>query len=1042
MKLKRIISVLLCACIAFTMVCLAVSCKTNETPTSTPTEGADNTPTEKPTETPTETPTEKPTEKPTEPPVTKVTYTVTVEDFEGNKVSGATIEIYQGETCVASGNTDSKGKFTAELEKADNYTAKITKAEGYVFDDDTFSFEDDTKVEFTVDAAVEYKITLLDQFTEQSISGVTIEFYTSSGDLAATCVTGDDGVASVWAIERAYTVVLVNVPAKYPNNDTYMIDSNQYESTILLADPADYEADGSREETPLIVQNRDVITVEAQKTLYCRAPRTPGFVLTITDETSSLKVIYDGKEYLADNGVITVQFVPQLDENGNPVDIYYSIPNDFAVVNTGNSSVSVKLSIVDATDAPGTESNPFDLVLGTEIETPEFVIGTSLADPGIGKYCYVFDAGENGFFWIDSIDAAVRIDVNGIMVQDDQYNPLPYVFLSAGDKVNVYIETLNLFDDMTKPVSFTANFDAEITTLPDRFTCEHEYDNECASACNKCGSVRYTTHTEEEIPATDATCKNEGLTAGVKCSVCGEIIVAQETLESLPHTPETVLGKAADCTNSGLTDGEICSVCGTVTKEQETIDALGHSWSEAYQYNESSHWQTCTKCPDVTSQPKAHSLDDNGWCACGYGCNHDNVEWTVTKQTSCSEAGRESLICSDCSATIESRDIDKTPHTPGDEATCTVDQTCTVCTEVLVAALGHTPGDAATCTTDQICTVCTEVLVAASHTPGPKATCMDNQICMVCETVLATATGEHTPGAKATCTTDQLCTVCEAVIVSATGHTPNIDESTCSIRKICITCFNVGVITILEDYKPHTAGAAATCTDPQACTACGYVIVEPLGHDYNSSYICKVCRYAKPESTYKLTFVNASNQKPLAGVIVEFYVSPDAEEPFITRTTNSKGLVTLITKVASTVTIKLKNLPDGFINDETFLIGEESGLYGFECTVEVANGADYVYDGRDEDHPLNIALNNNSVTVAAGATIYCSYPHSAGMTMTIRNAAGVTVVYNGVEYKANSLGVITVKFAAQAGSIEYSEPSFFTIINNSSAEITLSPTVA
>ena len=1039
MKLKRIISVLLCACIAFTMVCLAVSCKTNETPTSTPTEGADNTPTEKPTETPTETPTEKPTEKPTEPPVTKVTYTVTVEDFEGNKVSGATIEIYQGETCVASGNTDSKGKFTAELEKADNYTAKITKAEGYVFDDDTLSFEDDTKVEFTVDAAVEYKITVLDQFTEEAIVGVTVELYTSSGALAQTGVTDENGVASIWAIERAYTVVLVNVPAKYPNNDTYLIDSNQYESKILLADPTDYEANGLRAETPLIVQNREVITVDAQKTLYCRAPRTPGFVLTVKDESGSLKVIYDGKEYLADNGIITVQFAPQLDENGNTVDIYYSIPTDFAVVNVGNSSVSTKLSIIDANDVLGTESNPFDIVLGAETETPEFVIGTSLANPGISRYCYVFDASESGFFWINSIDAAVIIHVNGIMVQDDEYNPLPYVFLSAGDKVDVNIETLNLFDDITKPVSFTANFDSKITTLPDRFTCEHTYDNECASTCNKCGSVRYTTHTEEEIPAVNATCSNTGRTAGVICSVCGEIVVEQKPTETLPHTPETVVGTSPDCTNTGLTDGEICSVCGTVTKEQEIILALGHNWSSVYLYNENTHWQTCTRCPDVTSKPDEHVLDDNGWCTCGFGCSHETVEWKVTKESTCVEEGTESLICSECGAVTESKSIEKKPHTAGDEATCTQNQICTVCNAIIVASKGHTPGDAATCTTDQICTVCQTVLVAAKHTPGTKATCVDDQICTVCETVLVAATGVHTPDRKnPTCTEDQTCTVCQAVIATATGHNPNRDESTCAYRKMCMVCYEV-----LEDFKPHTPGPdEATCTTAQTCVDCGYEVAPALGHSYNSQYICTVCRYAKPQSTYKLTFVNAYDGKPLAGVTVEFYDSADAEEPFLVETTNSKGYVGIITKVASTVTIKLTNLPDGFINNESFLVGEESGLYGFECTVEVANAADYVYDGRDEDHPYNIPNEGGIVTVASGATIYCMYPRSAGMTMTIRNAAGVTIIYNGQTYEANTSGVITIKFAAQAGSIEYSEANHFTIINNSGADITLTPTVA
>ncbi len=1043
MNLKRIISLILCVCIALATLIFAVSCDRNETPTKTPTENTDSTPTEAPsgapTETPTETPTENPTEKPTEPPVTKVTYTVTVEDFDGNKVSGAVVEIYQGETCVASGNTNSKGKFTAELEESDGYTARIVEAEGYVFEDEELAFENETKVEFTVEVAVEYKITILDQFTEQAIVGVTVEFYTSSGNLVNTGVTDADGVASVWAAERSYTVVLSGLPAKYPNNDSYLLDSNQHEITITIADPADYEANGSRAETPLIVQNRDVITVEAHKTLYCRAPRTPGFVLKITDLTGTLKVIYNGVEYLSDSGEITVQFDAQLDENGNPVDIYYSIPNDFAIVNSGSSNVSIKLSIIDANDVLGSESNPFEVSLGEETVTPEFIIGTSLADPGISRYCYVFDASESGFFWIDSLDAAIIIHVNGIMVQDDQYNPLPYVFLSAGDKVDVYIETLNLFDNATKPVSFTASFDTEITTLPDRFTCEHTYDNECAAICNKCGSERYTTHTEEEIPAVQATCSNTGLTSGIKCSVCGEIIVAQETLEALPHTPETVVGKAPDCVNTGLTDGEKCSVCGTIIKEQETIDALGHDWSDAYQYDENSHWQICTKCPDVTSQPEAHSLDSNGWCTCGFGCSHETVEWKVTKESTCAEEGTEGLICADCGAVTQSRAVEKKPHTPGDEATCTEAQKCTVCKAVIVAALGHTPGDAATCTTDQICTVCKEVLVAAKHTPGPAATCIDDQICTVCKEVLVAATGKHAPDKKTpTCTEDQICTVCNTVIAAATGHTPNREESSCAYRKMCIVCYEV-----LEEFKPHTPGAQeATCTTAQTCTACGYEVVPALGHEYNASYICTVCGYIKPESAFKLTFVDASNRKPLAGVTIEFYASSEAEEPFAVKTTNSKGFVGLITKVSSTVTIRIKNLPEGFINDEAFLVGEESGLYGFECTIEIANAADFVYDGRDEDHPYNVPLEGGSVTVASGATIYCSYPRSAGMTMTINNAKGVTVIYNGQTYSANASGVIKIKFASQPGAIEYTEPNYFAIINNSGGEITLTPTVA
>ncbi len=42
-------------------------------------------------------------------------------------------------------------------------------------------------------------------------------------------------------------------------------------------------------------------------------------------------------------------------------------------------------------------------------------------------------------------------------------------------------------------------------------------------------------HTEEIIPAVEATCTETGLTEGVKCAVCGEILVAQEVVPALGH---------------------------------------------------------------------------------------------------------------------------------------------------------------------------------------------------------------------------------------------------------------------------------------------------------------------------------------------------------------------------------------------------------------------------------------------------------------------------------------------------------------------------
>lgn len=47
------------------------------------------------------------------------------------------------------------------------------------------------------------------------------------------------------------------------------------------------------------------------------------------------------------------------------------------------------------------------------------------------------------------------------------------------------------------------------------------------------------THTEEVLPAVEATCTETGLTEGKRCTECEEIIVAQETVAALGHTTDT-----------------------------------------------------------------------------------------------------------------------------------------------------------------------------------------------------------------------------------------------------------------------------------------------------------------------------------------------------------------------------------------------------------------------------------------------------------------------------------------------------------------------
>lgn len=53
---------------------------------------------------------------------------------------------------------------------------------------------------------------------------------------------------------------------------------------------------------------------------------------------------------------------------------------------------------------------------------------------------------------------------------------------------------------------------------------------------------------------------------------------------ALGHKVEIVAGVSATCTATGLTEGSHCSVCGEVIKAQETIPALGHLFTN-YIYN-------------------------------------------------------------------------------------------------------------------------------------------------------------------------------------------------------------------------------------------------------------------------------------------------------------------------------------------------------------------------------------------------------------------------------------------------------------------------
>ena len=85
-------------------------------------------------------------------------------------------------------------------------------------------------------------------------------------------------------------------------------------------------------------------------------------------------------------------------------------------------------------------------------------------------------------------------------------------------------------------------------------------------------------HTLVVDPAVAATCTTTGLTEGSHCSVCSEIIVAQE-VTSAAHTPQVnQAAKEPTCTTYGNTAGISCSVCGAIIQVSEQISPIDHNY--------------------------------------------------------------------------------------------------------------------------------------------------------------------------------------------------------------------------------------------------------------------------------------------------------------------------------------------------------------------------------------------------------------------------------------------------------------------------------
>ena len=144
-----------------------------------------------------------------------------------------------------------------------------------------------------------------------------------------------------------------------------------------------------------------------------------------------------------------------------------------------------------------------------------------------------------------------------------------------------------------------------------------------------------------DVPAVDATCTENGKTAGKECSVCGKPISGCTVVVAPGHDWKLTSYKAGSCTTSGEEKYE-CKVCGD---RKTTVLEAEHN----------------------------------------YGL------WSTVKAATCLKAGKMERTCKECGEK-DYKNTEKLPHTEKKtaavDATCTTDgktegSHCSVCDEVI-----------------------------------------------------------------------------------------------------------------------------------------------------------------------------------------------------------------------------------------------------------------------------------------------------------------------------------------------------------------------
>ena len=128
-------------------------------------------------------------------------------------------------------------------------------------------------------------------------------------------------------------------------------------------------------------------------------------------------------------------------------------------------------------------------------------------------------------------------------------------------------------------------------TITQNATCTEKglQERTCSCGEKETQEINALGHTEVIDEAVSPTCTTDGLSVGMHCSVCKEVLLAQEVTPAAHVWAQTQLVRAATCFVPGE-EQRVCRTCGA--EETAQIEVLEHNFVQ----NEETKLYSCTTC--------------------------------------------------------------------------------------------------------------------------------------------------------------------------------------------------------------------------------------------------------------------------------------------------------------------------------------------------------------------------------------------------------------------------------------------------------------